>query len=123
MKTVDDIKEKLNCTTDDELGALFFRKKAAVSVWRKNGVPGPILKRAQEILDERTRVADPQQEYGGESPRFQVVQHIGTETKKPTNPVVQGIIGIVEAMTPEQQIEAFKALSKLFTASQTTEKS
>ncbi|QOX78764.1 helix-turn-helix transcriptional regulator [Trichlorobacter lovleyi] len=59
---------------------------------------------------------------GDKELRFEVVQEIGPETKKPTNPVVQGIIGIVEAMTPEQQIQAFKALSELFTASHQTEK-
>lgn len=57
METPDTLKKKLNCNTDDELGALFFVGFKAVSAWRRNGVPNKILKRAEAILDERKRAA------------------------------------------------------------------
>lgn len=50
METADSLKEKLKCKTDAELGAIFGRGDKAVSVWRKNGLPASIERKAREIL-------------------------------------------------------------------------
>lgn len=66
-------------------------------------------------------VAEPQEVYDG-GQRFQVVQEIA-ETTKPSSPIAAAILGIVEAMSPEEQAEALKQLTDQFTASRLKEKS
>lgn len=50
METADSLKEKFKCKTDAELGALFRRGDRAVSVWRKEGLPAAIERKALEML-------------------------------------------------------------------------
>ncbi len=47
--TVDDLKKLFGVKEDQELAPIFGRKKGAVSVWRKNGVPASIQIKAKEI--------------------------------------------------------------------------
>lgn len=122
MKTVDILKEQLDCKTDKDLGALFFRGDKAVSVWRKKGLPKAILTRAEEIIDERAKVFDGDLKYASDRP-FQVVQEIGPEKKRASSPLAAAILALVEAMTPDQQAAELKRLTDQFTSSQTTEKS
>lgn len=102
-------------------------KKAGLGQKRVNNLLSGKTQRLDYAVVDKLRgalgiVAQPDEDYKSTRPNFRVVEEICPETKKPTTPVVQGIIGIVEAMTPEQQIQAFKALSELFTASHQTEK-
>ena len=51
--TVDELKELFNVVEDQDLGPLFGRGKAAVSAWRKSGVPASIELKALELYRER----------------------------------------------------------------------
>ena len=53
MITVDRLKELFEVREDQDLAPVFGRKKGAVSVWRKTGVPAAIERRASELLAMR----------------------------------------------------------------------
>jgi phage repressor protein C with HTH and peptisase S24 domain len=57
MVTVDDLKEWFDVREDQDLGPIFGRKKGAVSVWRKNGVPANIERMAIQKRSEAKSVA------------------------------------------------------------------
>ena len=47
--TVDELKKIFGVSEDQELGPLFGRTKAAVSVWRKKGIPPAIQMKANSM--------------------------------------------------------------------------
>jgi phage repressor protein C with HTH and peptisase S24 domain len=53
--TVDDLKEMFGVTDDQDLGPIFNRKKGAVSVWRKTGVPANIERVAMRLIEARKK--------------------------------------------------------------------
>ena len=53
MITVDELKKRFGAIEDQDLGPIFGRKKGAVSVWRKTGVPANIERMAATLLAKR----------------------------------------------------------------------
>lgn len=50
MFTVDELKKEFGVFEDQELAEKFNRTASAVSLWRKNGVPAAIERKAIELL-------------------------------------------------------------------------
>ena len=55
MLTVDDLKQMFGVSEDQELAPIFGRKKGAVSVWRKSGVPASIERMASDLVSRDDR--------------------------------------------------------------------
>ena len=53
--TVDDLKKLFGVKEDQELAPIFDRKKGAVSVWRKTGIPPSIQLKAHEMMAIRSQ--------------------------------------------------------------------
>lgn len=51
--TVDDLKEMFSVKDDQDLCPVFDRKKAAISGWRKTGVPASIERKAKRLLEKQ----------------------------------------------------------------------
>jgi len=84
MITVDELKARFKVKEDQDLGPIFGRKKGAVSVWRKQGVPPNIELMAATLLKQQ-KTAGAVKEMTGETnagdfvrvPRYQVQASAG----------------------------------------------
>lgn len=65
MITVDELKKMFNVSEDQELAPIFDRKKGAVSVWRKKGVPASIERKARQMMAEQPGPSPTTQDMNG----------------------------------------------------------
>ena len=90
-------------------------KKAGVEQKKVNRLLSGVTKRLDMEVVSSLRgalgmVSESGENYESDRPSFRVVEEIIPATKKPTTQVAQGIMGLVGAMTPEQQVKVFKIL-------------
>lgn len=120
--TVDELKKIFGVKEDQDLAPIFDRKKGAISVWRRSGIPAIIERRALELMAERGIVSEPETPYKSELFQLKIpaetqelidkLQHLDKTAKIMMADVIEKMAGMTQTEQWQYVAECMRKLSE-----------